>query len=118
VRLALLALLLAACSDDTGTLPSIAVTVALADGRTCRDAGATAIELPHVQGDAGPIAFVCFDAEAPRSVVLDDLPLDDVELVAISATGAPLYRGDLHASQFVSEQTPAATVVLYADVAR
>ena len=66
----------------------------------------------------GPLAFVCFDMELPRSVTISDLPLGTVELVAVSAMGAPLYRGELHPAQLASEPMPSATVTLYADAAR
>ncbi len=121
MRLLVLPLLLCACHGSGGTAPTIALTVQLADGRHCRDAAVTTIEIPlGGRGDlARRIDLVCYEAEAPRSASITGLPLEDVvDVLGLSAEDAVLYRGTLKAADHLDTQTPTAFVTLYAAEAR
>jgi hypothetical protein len=70
------------------------------------------------RGETSYASFVCDDAEAPRTVSVDALPLtDSVSLLGLSAQSAVLYRGAFTAADLVGLST-ATVVELYADAAR
>ena len=114
-RYALLVLpLLAACASGE-TLPTLDFSTRLADGRGCRDASITTIQLHR--GSADPLRFICFDTESPRLVTAVAVPIEEVDVLGLSVEGAPLYRGRLEAGQSIGGPTPT-VVVLYPYAAR
>ncbi len=75
-------------------------------------------EVIVTRGATAYAAFVCDDAEAPRTVSVDALPLtDSVSALGLSAQGAVVYRGGFTAADLVGLSTTA-VVTLYADAAR
>ena len=113
--------MLAACNGSGGTAPTIALSIQLADGRHCRDAGVNTIEIPlGGKGDlARVIDAVCYEAEAPLSIAAVGLPLEEsVDVLGLSAEGATLYRGALTAADHLDSTAPTALVTLYAIEAR
>ncbi|MEO6950963.1 MAG: hypothetical protein ABI321_04040 [Polyangia bacterium] len=121
MRLLVLPLVLAACNGSGETAPTIALSIELADGRHCRDAAVTTVEIPlGGKGDlARVIDAICYEAEAPLSIAAVGLPLDEqVEVLGLSAEGATLYRGALKAADHLDSMAPAALVTLYAIEAR
>ncbi len=99
---------------DGGTAPEIAFSVALADGRTCRDASVTTLVVAH-GGDA-LADDLCEHAEPPGVLRASGLPLnDEIEVFGDSAGGAHLYRGTLVAAELLGRP---ATIELYPFAAR
>jgi hypothetical protein len=114
-RTVALGVALGACASST-MAPAVSFSIALADGRTCRDASVVAVVV--TRGATHYASFVCEDAEAPLTVSVDALPLtDSVSVLGLSAQGAVLYRGSFTASDLVGIDM-AAVVRLYADGAR
>lgn len=117
----MLPLLLSACTVSGETAPGIALSIQLADGRHCRDAAVTTLEIQL--GGTGDLArnldFVGYEAEAPLSVAAVGLPLaETVDVLGLSAERAILYRGALKAADHLGSAIPTALVTLYAVEAR
>ena len=121
MRLLVLPLLLSACNGSGETAPTIALSIELADGRHCRDAAVTTIEI-HLGGAADlarNLDAACYAAEAPLSVAAMALPLaGTVDVLGLSAERAILYRGALKVADHLDSTAPAALVTLYAIEAR
>jgi hypothetical protein len=103
LRLASLALLaIGGCGGDV--VPSLTLSVRFADGRSCRDASVTRVQIVY---GATPQSFICVDAEAPRAVTATMLPLSDaLDVDGLSAEGARLYRGRLVAADVLAAPAP------------
>lgn len=114
--LSLVALSFAAACGSSGSAAMVPFTIALSDGRSCRDAGV--VTLMVARGAHGYGDFVCEDAEDGRDVTVPSLPLDDaVSVLGLSAEGASLYAGSFTAADELAA-TPPPVVELYPDAAR
>ena len=111
-RLALVPLLALAGCGGGGLAPTLHLTTVLADGRSCRDAGVSMIELAF--GASPPPRYTCLESALPLAVEAVGLPLaDEVEVRGLSMQGALLYRGRLVATEVLSTSMAAVTVTLY-----
>ena len=107
----LVAVMLCAGCGDSGIAPAVTFSIALADGRLCRDAGVGLVSL--TVGDESPQRWVCHDAEAPRTITATGLPLArEVDVLGLSPTGTSLYRGRIRAEDVLGATEPT-TVLLY-----
>jgi hypothetical protein len=102
----------AGCATS-GVAPAIPFSIALADGRTCHDAGVVDVSLFRGATDYGD--FLCQDAEAPMSVTADKLPLSEaVTVLGGAMQGAPLYRGSFVPADLVGRDADAPAVIVLA----
>ena len=107
----LVAALGAAGCGESGIAPAVTFSIALADGRLCRDAGVGLVSI--TVGDTSPQRWVCHDAEAPGSVTATYLPLArEVDVLGLSPSGTSLYRGRISAEDVLASTEPT-TVLLY-----
>jgi hypothetical protein len=106
VRLLLLAVLsVVAVGCDAGVAPKVTFSVALADGRPCRDAGVNTLAVTKADGSLEK--FLCFDAEPPGTVTAVDVSFaGDTALLGLSAENAVLYRGSFVASDVLAAAEP------------
>ncbi len=105
---------LAGC--DAGIAPRTTFSVALADGRRCRDAAVNTLAVE--QADGSVTRFVCYDAEAPRTITALDLSFaSTTTVIGLSAERARLYSGTFVAADLLGELDPP-VVTLYPDAAR
>ncbi len=105
----------ALCACDSGTAPMVSFSIALADGRSCRDSGVTTLA---VAAGGGFARFVCHDAEAPRTITAMNVSFaGETDLLGLSAEGAVLYRGAFIAADVLGATAPP-VVTLFPDAAR
>lgn len=107
----MMALSLAACAGGgSGPLP---LSWQFADGRACAESGATTVTIKVEEETLG--TFACRDGFVPQAVTVAAAPdSGTLTLIAASAPGNELYRGEL-------PMDPAhlpVTVTLYATFAR
>ena len=111
-----LVLLAPAVGCGAGRAENLLISWAFADGRSCADAGVQMIAVRRGDAARASDSPTCSEGFSPSSYTLFGVPASEaaLHLTALSREGSILYRGDVSFDLL----PPAASVVLYANLAR